>query len=136
MGCCPPPVKWREERPASCDLRDGVYCSQTEPVPRHPFHDPSKLRLHPSTMWPFCPVHRNRDMPGFVFGFVLFSVWGPHPVIHRGYSWLCSKESLVVVLGDPLGCQGSISGWPHTSQTPSRLHYHSNPGGAAYMVLP
>ena len=49
--------------------------------------------------------------------------------ILRGYSWLCTQESLLVVFGGPYVCRGLNTGWPRARQMPSPLYYHSGPCG-------
>ena len=58
---------------------------------------------------------------------LLFFLFGPHPAVYRGHSWLCTQESLLAVLGDHMGCWESNPGWPRARQTPYPLCYHSSP---------
>ena len=36
----------------------------------------------------------------------IYLLFGSHPAIHRGYSWLCTQELLLAVLGGPYGMLG------------------------------
>ena len=42
----------------------------------------------------------------FFIYFLKFLLFGSHPVMHRGYSWLCTQELLLVVLKGPYGMLG------------------------------